>query len=188
MTKKLTRLIHPGMGVYFSIMLCFCLAALLMNQLMLAAVEGLVTALLFISYMILRRTRHQDLLRYIQSIPETVESVSRGKSPFPTVIARLSDGCIIWANDAFVSITDFSDAMVEQSIDDVLPGFATDWLAEHKTESPYDVTIRGHRYRVYGSRIRAEDTMGTPLGVFYFSDLTMLYQVRDEYVRSRPEK
>ena len=186
MTKKLTRLIHPGMGVYFSIMLCFCLAALLMNQLMLAAVEGLVTALLFISYMILRRTRHQDLLRYIQSIPETVESVSRGKSPFPTVIARLSDGCIIWANDAFVSITDFSDAMVEQSIDDVLPGFATDWLAEHKTESPYDVTIRGHRYRVYGSRIRAEDTMGTPLGVFYFSDLTMLYQVRDEYVRSRP--
>ena len=186
MTKKLTRLIHPGMGVYFSIMLCFCLAALLMNQLMLAAVEGLVTALLFISYMILRRTRHQDLLRYIQSIPETVESVSRGKSPFPTVIARLSDGCIIWANDAFVSITDFSDAMVEQSIDDVLPGFATDWLAEHKTESPYDVTIRGHRYRVYGSRIRAEDSMGTPLGVFYFSDLTMLYQVRDEYVRSRP--
>ncbi len=186
MTKKLTRLIHPGMGVYFSIMLCFCLAALLMNQLMLAAVEGLVTALLFISYMILRRTRHQDLLRYIQSIPETVESVSQGKSPFPTVIARLSDGCIIWANDAFVSITDFSDAMVEQSLDDVLPGFATDWLAEHKTESPYDVTIHGHRYRVYGSRVRAEDSMGTPLGVFYFSDLTMLYQVRDEYVRSRP--
>ena len=186
MTKKLTRLIHPGMGVYFSIMLCFCLAALLMNQLMLAAVESLVTLLLFISYMILRRTRHQDLLRYIQSIPETVESVSHGKSPFPTVIARLSDGCIIWANDAFASITDFSDAMVEQTIDEVIPGFATDWLAERKTESPYDVSIRGHRYRVYGSRIRAEDSMGTPLGVFYFSDLTMLYQVRDEYIRSRP--
>ena len=186
LTKKLTRLIHPGMGVYFSIMMCFCLAALLMNQLMLAAVEGLVTALLFISYMILRRTRHQDLLRYIQSIPETVESVSKGKSPFPTIVVRLSDGCIIWANDPFVSITDFSDAMVEQYIDDVIPGLSTDWLAEHKTEAPYDVTIQGYRYRVYGSRIRAEDSMGTPLGVFYFSDLTMLYQIRDEYVRSRP--
>ena len=30
MKKKLTRLIHPGMGVYFMIMLGFCLAALLL--------------------------------------------------------------------------------------------------------------------------------------------------------------
>ena len=32
MNKKLGRLIHPGMGTYFMVMICFCLAALLMNQ------------------------------------------------------------------------------------------------------------------------------------------------------------
>ena len=46
MNKKLGRLIHPGMGTYFMVMLCFCLAALLMNQLTLAAAEGGVTLLL----------------------------------------------------------------------------------------------------------------------------------------------
>ncbi|MBQ3487886.1 MAG: DHH family phosphoesterase, partial [Clostridia bacterium] len=41
-------------------------------------------------------------------------------------------------------------------------------------------------YRVYGTLIRAEDDRGTLLGVLYLSDLTELYQVRDEYIRSRP--
>ena len=186
MNKKLSRLIHPNMGVYFIVMLCFCLAALMMNHLVLAAVEGVVTLLLFVSYMLLRRLRHQDLQRYIQNAENTVESTGNGESPFPTVVARLSDGAIVWANEQFVQITGFSDSMVEQTLGDILPGMTTDWLATGKTESPYDVSVHGHRYRVYGTRIRAEDSYSTMLGVFYFSDLTMLYQVRDEYVRSRP--
>ena len=186
MNKKLSRLIHPGMGVYFMVMLGFCLAALLLDQLILAAVEGAVTLLLFSVYMLLRKKRHDDLLHYIQTVPNTLESVSHGESPFPTVIARLGDGGIIWANEKFVSMTGFSDAMVEQTLSDVLPGLSTDWLANGKTESPYDVTVQDHRYRVYGTSMRAEDNSGTLLGVFYFSDLTMLYQVRDEYIRSRP--
>ena len=186
MSKKLTRLIHPGMGVYFVMMLAFCLAALLLDQLVLAAVEGLVTLLLFISYMLLRKKRHDDLLHYLQGAPNTLESVSHGESPFPTVIARLGDGGIIWANEKFVSMTGFSDAMVEQTLSDILPGLTTEWLANGNNESPYDVTVHDHRYRVYGTFMRAEDSTGTLLGVFYFCDLTMLYQVRDEYVRSRP--
>ena len=186
MKKKLTRLIHPGMGVYFMIMLGFCLAALLLDQLVLAAVESLVTLLLFISYMLLRKKRHDDLLHYIQNAPNTLESVSHGEAPFPTVIARLGDGGIIWANEKFVSMTGFSDTMVEQTLSDILPGMTTEWLANGNTESPYDVTVHNRRYRVYGTSMRAEDNTGTLLGVFYFSDLTMLYQVRDEYVRSRP--
>ena len=46
--------------------------------------------------------------------------------------------------------------------------------------------MEGRRYRVYVTSIKANDPAGTMIGVFYFSDLTMLYQVRDEYVRSRP--
>ena len=101
-------------------------------------------------------------------------------------MTRLADGGIIWANDKFVSITGFSDLMADKNLTDVLPGFATDWLTAGKNEAPYDVTIRDRRYRVYGTSLRADDPAGSMLGVFYFSDLTMLYQVRDEYVRSRP--
>ena len=186
MSKKLGRMIHPGMGVYFSVMFCFCLAALLMNQYLLAGVEALVTSLLYISYSILRKVRHQDILRYVQSSSNTLESVSRGESPFPTVIARLGDGGIIWTNERFVKITGFSDSMVEKTLSDVLPDMAIDWLAAGKTESPQDVTVQGRRFRVYGTTIKSEDPLGTVLGVFYFTDMTMLYQVRDEYVRSRP--
>lgn len=186
MNKKLGRLLHPGMGVYFILMLGFCLAALLSDQLALAAVEGAATLALFASYLLMRRNRHNQLQRYIQSVSGTIESVSKGESPFPTLIARLGDGGIVWTNSQFISITGFSDTMVEQRIADVLPGLSTDWLTAGKNESPYDITIHNHRYRVYGTAMRADDPEGTMLGVFYFSDLTMLYQVRDEYIRSRP--
>jgi c-di-AMP phosphodiesterase-like protein len=59
-------------------------------------------------------------------------------------------------------------------------------LSTGKAEHPYDVKLQGHRYRVYGTTLVAEDMEGTRLGVIYFTDLTELYQVRDEYIRSRP--
>ena len=186
MNKKLGRLFHPGMGIYFAVMLGFCLVALLMDQLLLAVSEAVVTLMIFVLYMFRKKQRHNQLQQYIQSIPGAIESVSKGESPFPTVMARLGDGGIIWANDQFSAITGFSDSMLEYTLTDVLPEFSIDWLASGKTESPYDVTLDGRRYRVYGTSIRADDPAGTMLGVFYFSDLTMLYQVRDEYIRSRP--
>ena len=75
MNKKLARLLQPGMGVYFVVMLCFCLAALLLNHLVLAALEAGVTLLLFVSYMILRKLRQRSLLRYIAEAPNTIEGV-----------------------------------------------------------------------------------------------------------------
>ncbi len=186
MEKKLSRMIHPGMGVYLGVLLGYGLAALLTHPLVQASVVAVVTALLFVSYLIMRKLRRKDILRYIQSAPNTLESVSKGESPFPTVIARLGDGGIIWTNDQFVPITGFSASMVEKNLSDVLSDMPIDWLAAGKSECPVDVTVHGHRFRVYGTTIRSEDPIGTILGVFYFTDLTMLYQVKDEYVRSRP--
>ena len=184
--KRLNRVLRPGAGVYFVAMLGFCLISLLMNQLAIAVAEGAIIALLYASYLLLRKLRHRDLLRYLEQNPNTVESAGKGKSPFPVMVVRLSDGSIVWSNDQFVKITGLSDLLTEQYISDVLPNFSIDWLSDHKTEAPHDATIHGHRYRVYGTTLRADDSFGTPLGVFYFSDLTSLYQIRDEYVRSRP--
>ena len=185
MNKRTGRLLNPGMGLYFWVMGGFCLASALLGQWLLAGVEAIVVALLFVSYLIFRKARHNQLLRYIQNDAATLESVSRGESPFPTAVIRMGDSGIVWVNDQFVNITGFTDLMTEQYLYDVLPGFKTDWLVERKTESPYDVTIGSRRYRVYGTLSRGEDS-SIMLGVLYFSDLTKLYQVRDEYVRSRP--
>ena len=186
MNKKLGRLLHPGMGIYFSIMLGFCLAALLCDQLLLATVEGIIMLTLYLFYVMKRNHRHQQLRQYLQSIPGAIESVSHGESPFPTVAARLGDGGIIWANEQFIDLTGLSDSMAEHLLTDALPNFTTDWLVDRKTEAPYDITLDGRRFRVYGTSYRADDPAGTMIGVFYLSDLTMLYQIRDEYVRSRP--
>jgi len=184
--KKMNRLLRPGLGVYFVVMLGFCLAALLMDQTVLAGLEGLVTLILYATYLLIRKLRHRDLVKFLQKNEETLEATGKGKSPLPAVVIRLNDGSILWTNNEFARITGFSDLMTEQFLSDILPDFSTGWLVDHKTEAPADVTIHGHRYRVYGTALKADDQFGTPLGVLYFSDMTSLYQIRDEYIRSRP--
>ena len=186
MNKKLKWLLQPGMGMYFAVMAVFCAGALLAGSYWLAGAEAAVALAMFILYRMQRERRNKEIQEYIRSASNTLESVSQGSTPFPMAMARLGDGGIVWANRQFCEITGFSDVMMEQDLDDVLPGFSTDWLAAGKTEYPYDVTIGTRRYRVHGTTIRADDSRGTMLGVLYFSDLTELYQVRDEYIRSRP--
>ena len=186
MNRKLGRLLRPGMGMYFLVLAVFCIAALVRRHYLLAAVESAITLVVFGLYIMDRRRRERDLKAYVQSEDNTLESVSKGDSPFPTVMCRLNDGGIVWANRQFCALTGFNDVMMEQSLEDMVPGFSTGWLAERKNECPNDVTIGDRRYRVYGTMLRADDSFGTMLGVLYFSDMTELYQVRDEYIRSRP--
>ena len=186
MKKRMNWMLRPGMGAYFLIMGLFCVVALLAGQYWLALGEALLTLVMFGLYTIDRKRRHREIREFIRSASNTLESVSHGESPFPMALVRLGDGGIMWANHQFSSITGFSDTMMEQTLDDVVPGLSTQWLASGKTECPRDATIGNRRYRVYGTLVRADDSRGTMLGALYFSDLTELYQVRDEYVRSRP--
>jgi len=174
------------MGMYFFVMAAFCAAALLEEYYWLATAETSVTLLVFTLYVMSRNRRDRRIQQYIQTVSNTLEATSQGESPLPAVLTRLGDGAVIWANHRFSELTGYADSMMEQQLDEILPGFSTDWLAAGKTECPKDVTMGARRYRVYGTIIRAEDNGGTMLGVLYFSDLTELYQIRDEYIRSRP--
>ena len=186
MNKKLGKILRPGVGIYYIVMALFCAATLLNGYYWLAAVETMVTLVVFTIYVFNRKRRDRQIQKYIQSASNTIESMSRGDSPFPAMLVRLGDNGIIWANGRFTELTGISDTMVEVQLDELLPGFTTDWLASGKTECPHEVTMDGRRYRVYGTLIRAEDSRGTMLGMMYLSDLTELYQIRDEYIRSRP--
>ena len=186
MNKKLGRLLQPSMGGYLVIMMAFALAAALFQVYILAALEILITALVFVLYQVNRAKRRKKLQDFIQTHLDETFGADGAKPPFPILVLRLSDGGIVFANDAFIHMTDFLDSMKERNVSEILPGFETGWLTSGKTEYTHDVTIENRRYRVYGSAVRADDPAQTHLGVLYFADLTELYQVRDEYIRSRP--
>lgn len=186
MDKTLHKLLRPSRALYFIVMGLFCVASLVLRQYYLAAGEAVTTLLAFGLYYLSRTHRDRQIQKYLQSLPETVEYSARGEGPFPAVMVSLGDGGVLWGNHRFRELTGMTDDMVEPRLEDILPDASIDWLASGKTESPRDVNINDRRYRVYGSKLRAEGSRGELLGIMYFCDLTELYQIRDEYIRSRP--
>ena len=184
--NRLNRLLRPHMGVYFGAMGVFGGVAMLMEQYWLGVAMAAAAAVLFMSYNLDRNFRRKKLLRYLEKEENALESSSRGEAPFPAVMVRLGDGAIVWTNQRFSRMTGLNDTMREHNIQDLVPELKVDWLTDRKTECPQDVTVGGRRYRVYGTLIRGEGTLHNMLGVMYFSDMTELFQIRDEYVRSRP--
>ena len=186
MNKKLSRLFWPGLWVYFVFMAGFSVAAFLMNNWILAAVEAGITLLLLAYYVVCRARRRNAIQSYVKTAFGSGNRENGADSPFPMVLVRLGDGSILWANEQFTQITGYQETYLEQRLDSVLPEVTLEWLAAGKNEYAHDVTLGDRRYRVYGSTLRAEDSEGTALGMLYLGDLTELYQVRDEYIRSRP--
>ena len=186
MNKKLGRLLHPSAGVFFAMLMVFAAAAVLMEYYILAIGEFAVTAILLIGYLIHRKYRLKEIQKYLENALENNTGKDGAQPPFPMAAIRLEDNVIVYANDEFIKLTGFEDYLKEHTIGSVVSGFATDWLSDGKSQYPYDVHLQGRRYRVYGTSIYADDPKSTRLGVLYFTDLTELYQVRDEYIRSRP--
>lgn len=186
MNKRLGRLLNYNVGLYFFVLLLFGIAAFFLKQYVLAVVELAITLLLFVSYLIYRTNRRKVVHSFIQKVENRMTSAEGAETPFALAVVRLTDGVVIHVNNAFAHMADYQNALSETLISDIFPGFSTNWLTSGKTECPYDVTIKKRRYRVHGTAFRANDPQATPMGVLYFTDLTEFYQVRDEYIRSRP--
>ena len=186
MKKRLVRLLRPGFGVFFVLLMAFAGAAVYLQYYMLALVEFSVVAVTLIAYLIYWNLRRKNIQKYLHKTMENVTASHGSQPPFPMVALRLEDDTVVYANDAFTRITGFRDQMAERTMDQVIPGFSTDWLSNGKNQYPYDVTLQRRRYRVYGTTVYANDPKAPRLGVLYFTDLTELYQIRDEYIRSRP--
>ena len=185
MNKKLGRLLRPSMGAYFIVLLAFSVAAAAMQQFLLAGISLLISVVTFAVYMVIRANRRKELKTYLEN---NLNELEQGKAvaPFPMVAVRMNDSTVVYANDSFIRLTGYSDRFSQKELERYLPEFNLDWLASGKTEYPYDVTLDNRRYRVYGTTIQTDDPHQSWLGVLYFTDLTELYQVRDEYIRSRP--
>ena len=186
MNKKLGHLLRPAVGGYLIALFLFAVVTGFSGYYTLAAMELAITGILLVIYVISRNHRKNQLQVFLQNALRDVDAAEGMKSPFPMAVIRLDDDGIVYTNEIFAGLTGFRDAMAEGHMQKILPGFDTQWLVSGKTEYPYDVTLENRRYRIYGTLIRSKDQYRTHLGVLYFSDLTELYQVRDEYIRSRP--
>ncbi len=186
MRKRLGRLLNPGAGVFFVFLFGFAALAIVLQHYLLAAGEFAIAALFLVLYLSGRKKRRKQLEDFLRRNVDHQPDISQPGEPFPMMVIRLADGGIVYANQNFIHKIGFQDAMREFNISEVLPGFSTDWLLSGKHEYPYDVALDGRRYRVYGSLLQADDSHQTLLGVLYLTDLTEMYQIRDEYIRSRP--
>ncbi len=101
-------------------------------------------------------------------------------------LIRLVDGEIVWSNQRFNQVSGMKQTLFEQKVSAVLPAFTTDWLAAGKTECPYDLDPAAAALPGLRQHLSCRGAGSTLLGTIYLADLTELYQVRDEYIRSRP--
>ncbi len=187
MDKKTKRTFQPGYSGCFAVMLCFCLAAAVMQNFYLAGAGLVLTTIMMIVYMVSRKRRSREIHAFVQKAFQTADFTANGtECPLPMAMIRLGDGGVLWASDRFVSVTGLKETLPEQTVSQLLPGLQMEWLANGKTEYPYDVKLNGRRYRIYGTLVHSEEHAGMLLGMIYLSDMTEMYQIRDEYIRSRP--
>lgn len=185
MDKKLMRLFQPSRVIYFVLMVTFSLCSIITGQYYLGAAELAATCAVFLIYLSHQRASNRRIRQYLQHATDTLESSGQGSSPFPAVLVQLGDQSVVWYNPSFAQLTGLNFTSANRQLEDVLPGVRTDWLAAGKTECPRDLELNGRRYRLFGTAVKEKN--GPPLvGVIYLNDLTELYQVRDEYIRSRP--
>ena len=187
MNKKMKRNFQPGYVGCFVVMLLFCVAAAAMQNYYLAGGGLAVTTCLAIFYAVARKRRNREIQAFVQDAFRTADITAKGtENPLPMAMVRLGDGGIVWASDRFAAVTGFKERLPEETIKRVLPGMSMEWLVSGKNEYPYDIAVGGRRYRVYGTLVHPEEHDGMLLGMIYLSDRTEMYQVRDEYIRSRP--
>lgn len=189
MNKKLSRLIQPGMALYFVILVLFAAAAWFWqwDLKLLAGIELGVTVIVYAYFKISAASRRRSISSYIQAAADTLETAGRGDMPFPIALVKLNDGEIVWSNDSFAEMTGTKESLLASRITDIFPSLNADWLVAGKTESPQDVRLEGRRYRVLGNVVKqADKKSGTLLGTLYFVDMTDLLHIKDEYLRSRP--
>ena len=187
MKKSVGRLLYPNTAWYFALMLLFTAAAALLRQYYLAGGAFFVTVIAFIISRVRFSRRKRQLMSYVQTATDSVGISVHAGSAFPMAVIRLPENEIIWGNPSFFTITGLSDTACYQTLESVIPGFSTSWLREGRSELPGDQIIGGRRYRIYGNYVKSEDDATTvQLATIYFADMTEMFNVRDEFLRTRP--
>jgi len=190
MNKKLSRLIQPGMRLYFIVIVLFAISAALVD-LYLAGAYLVVGLILYIYSKIMIHRRRVALADYVAELSysvETAQNDNMSNMPMPVVIFRLDTEEVIWSNKRFSEMTGTGEKLFEVNISDLVPGFDTKWLMEGQTHCPELITVGERTYQVFGNIVRIEtDTKEYRfLGNIYWMDVTDYAEIDAKYWRTRP--
>lgn len=188
--KKLSRLLEPNLKLYFLCLALFSLAAVTVS-LPLALAEGAATVALYIFFANGNQKRRQSILQYIDSVTGSVDTASKStliNSPLPTMVFRPDTGEVIWSNEDFLQLAGVREHLFEMKVEDAVPAFPVQWLLEGKQECPERVLLNNHRFRVYGSLVRARGRSGEQnlVATTYWVDTTETDELRETFSATRP--
>lgn len=142
--KKLSRLLEPGMRLYFAVMVLFAAAAAAMGDYILAAVELAATVVIYFYFRQSNAHRRKEILKYIDSVSYNVDAATKDtmlNAPLPMVIFRPDSDEVIWSNDRFLRLTGEREHLFDTKLSAAVPGFTAKWLLEGKSECPAEVAL-----------------------------------------------
>jgi c-di-AMP phosphodiesterase-like protein len=193
LNKKLLDKFQPSMRFYLTLMVIFAVFTFFFGheRQLLAIIEVIVIILLAVYTRISANKRSRELLKYIESVTNNMESATKDtlvNFPLPVAIFSTNRNDIIWSNSRFLSITGEKERFFEVRISDVVKGFDGKWLLEGKNECPELITVGGRKYKVYGSLVHQEREPGLhdALATTYWLDVTDYAKKYNEYLSSRP--
>lgn len=189
--KKLTRLLEPGMRLYFIVMIVFAAAAaVLAKNYILAAVELVATVVLYLYFRQSNANRRKEILKYIDSVSCNMDAATKDtmlNAPLPMVIFRPDSDEVIWSNDRFLRLTGERDHLFDTKLSALVPGFSGKWLLEGKSECPEEVVLGERRYAVFGHLVHTGDQGGQGfLATTYWIDTTEFSNLRRVHADSQP--
>jgi len=187
--KVKIKTFDPSMRMYFVILVLFAAVTAIFDY-RVAIVEGVVVLALLIVFLSTAVTRKRHILDQLHTITANLDAAgedSVSNFPMPTLILRLDNDEVIWANDKFLKIADGREHLLETRVRELAPGFSSRWLLEGKSEYPGVVDMGERKYRVFGSILRPSRERGGGLvGTTYWMDVTEHVELRERFDATKP--
>ncbi len=189
--KKLTRLLEPGMRLYFIVMVLFAIAtAALAKHYVLALVELAVIVVIYFYFRQSIARRRKEILKYIDSVSYNMDAATKDtmlNAPLPMVIFRPDSDEVIWSNDRFLRLSGEREHLFDTRLSTLVPGFSGKWLLEGKNECPTEVVLSERKYTVFGHLVHTGDQGGQGyLATTYWFDTTEFSDLRQTHADTRP--
>lgn len=186
--NKLSRLLEPGLRLYFFALVFFAAFSAFFNR-YLAIAEGAIVVMLYLYFRRSNLLRRKEILKYIDSVSCNMEVAAKDtmvNAPLPMVIFKPDTDEVIWSNERFLAITGERDHLFDTKLSAAVPDFNSRWLMEGKTECPSEVRVGHSRYLVFGHLVRADDAARQSfLATTYWVNVTDFSTTREEFYKSR---
>ncbi|MBQ1281838.1 MAG: DHH family phosphoesterase [Oscillospiraceae bacterium] len=187
MNKNVSRFLRPGLPMGLIILLVCAGAAAFFDQYYLAAAEIAGALLLLIYTLANTKSRKRQIMRYVQSTVNALDSAIRSEAPMPKVLVDLDTEEVIWASKQFFSMLKLQDIALNVPLQRLLPDLDLSFLRDEYARKHPELQIGSHRYHVYGTVANPKSEMyPNRLASLYFVEMTEYLTVKEEYARSRP--